>query len=125
MDYLDKKVFDEIDKFWEGETDGFTVNRLGESPTGGFMVGTGIMFKFQPRSSLNYNQQLTAWACNNANFLDHRNLYYIGGWYDKETDMYYIEISVNVPTFMTADILADSYNQKAIYKVETGEVITV
>lgn len=49
----------------------------------------------------------------------------IGGWYDSDTNIYYIEINKSYKHKNTALYYAKLYNQKAIYNIKTGDVIEV
>lgn len=49
----------------------------------------------------------------------------IGGWKDKDTDTYYIELNKVYKSKQQALKIAKRYKQKAIYNMNTGEVINV
>jgi len=49
----------------------------------------------------------------------------IGGWFDSDTNTYYIELNKTFNHIDLAWYFAKYYNQKAFYNLITGEVITV
>jgi len=49
----------------------------------------------------------------------------IGGWFDSDVNIYYIELNLAFDTREHALTVAKAFNQKATYNLKTGEVIGV
>jgi hypothetical protein len=47
----------------------------------------------------------------------------IGGWFDKDTNTYYVDYSYNLHTLQSALNLAKIYNQKSIFDIKNNTVI--
>jgi len=47
----------------------------------------------------------------------------IGGWFDKETNLYYVDYSYNIHTLQSALNLAKIHNQKSIFDIKNNTVI--
>ena len=129
-----------LPQFIAQNPEGFTVNPYNlEPPKKGFMVSIdaeqieldipsmrGVGFG-EGGAQLNNNRQaitnqLGDWMRRNQKILSREDTY-LGGWIDPETGKLQMEISRNVPDSNTAEKLARSFDQKAIFDVEGGKVI--
>lgn len=57
------------------------------------------------------------------NFIDLPDNCIIGGWFDKSTDTYFIEINKAFKSVYEAESYAIEHNQKAFYNIRTGKTV--
>lgn len=51
------------------------------------------------------------------------NKVYIGGWYDQEKEVYYLDISLHIKPKAEALFLAQTFNQISIYNLKNQECV--
>lgn len=126
VDEADNKLYDDVlDAFRKGEEVGFSYHPVSEaSPTAGYALSP------YPQRSKVFDVKalkvadIADYMIGNAEMWGDKN-HYLGGWLDRKTGKFYLDVSIVVPTPEQAEKLTRQHKERAYFDIGKGETVFV